>query len=386
MALDIDFVITLLITGLMLIIGIIFVIQSVVKKRKAYSLTIAIFIGMVASLVETLRLGLDLSLKTSAVLTISLSTWSLMYFITMFFFMQLNSESINPVVFGFGLTFFLGEIVFGWLNTLPYYTDNFEHVITLLWDFCYDALGILVFAYGAYVHFRIYKKTNEKVGLLLFSALGLIAFGFFWAFMGDLVKELGGVGIVIQGFFSVNGIFANSLLVGDIFKLVGLFIFVGFYMFNFEYIFRLPFEIDSILLFNRLGMLIYAGKYRITDYLIEDENIEKESIPIDLITAAINAFSTFMAETTGSKKPLEKIITGDKLVIIKQSKNASVAIISTQSSYFLKRSMKDLLQAVEEKYKDELKLDFTESKYYDDVPRLIGHKFPYLRLPIIEKY
>jgi len=374
-----DFSISLMITLLMFLFGGIILHRSLKNQRMAFTLIISLFFGMLAALTETLRVSLNVSFDKNVFLFLSLLLWCFMYLSSLIFFQQLNSDKINYLVFSIALVFLVNHFIFG-----IFYLYNIEdfilnNVVIILWDFFYDALGALTFIFGAYVHFKIYKKTKEKPGLWLGIALSFISFGFIWAFSGDLVITLKNVFGGFEGFFGTDGLFYNYLMLGDIFKIFGIIAFVLYYIININYIFRLPYSIDSVMVFNRIGLFIYAAIYS------EIKNEELEKIPIELITAALDAFSTFITETTGSRQPLEKIVTGDKQVIIKTSELISVAVVAEKSTFFLNLSMKKLIKNLENQYRTHLSKNYTDSSYYSDISNFIYDAFPYLSLPFAEQ-
>ncbi len=355
--------VTIAIAVLMFIIGMIFVIQSIIRKRRAYSLTIAMFIGVVACLIEIYRLEfLGPQVSWSAVLVAHLATWCLTYFIVLVFFTQLLGSKSNSMILSFAFLFATLHIVFGilWIYRRMI-EEPLRNSIELTWDGTYAALGILVFTYGAYVHYKTYTLTKELYGVVIGTALSLISLGFLFVFLYDF------------GFSSELSLF------GEVLKMIGILFFVIFYSLKIDFVFRLPFKIDSVIIFNRYGMAIYAGKYR--------EELQKDAeVPIDLITASVDAFSSFMRETTGSQKPLERVISGDRQIIVKRGELCSVAIISDNTSYFLEESMKNMVNEIESKYKDALKMDYADTKYFEGVQKVIRHSFPYLGIPKSERY
>ncbi len=354
----------LIIAILMFIIGVIFVIQSIRNKRKAYSLTIAVFIGVIASLLKTIR-PLFSGLARDYVLVAHLGTWCIMYLLALVFFSQLTSDRINPILFSLALILTIEHITFGliWVRE-DLVSDTFHSHVDSIWSFLYSLIGFVVFMYGAYVHYKTYRTTEEIPGLIISIALIFLTIGF----TIGMIKEFWSPGSLAD--------------IGEVLKILGILVFTIFYIVRINYIFRLPFKIDTIIIFNKLGMLVYAGKYVETDIETEDN----EELPIDLITASLNAFQIFMAETTRSKQPLKKIVTGDRKLIIEEGKLCSAAIICSQTSYFLLQSLENLIEIIESKYAEKLKLDYTESKWFKGMDQVISQSFPYLGVPHTEKY
>ncbi|UJG44042.1 MAG: hypothetical protein K9W46_02400 [Candidatus Heimdallarchaeum endolithica] len=367
---DLNFIVSLTISIFMFILGIIFIVQSVIKKRTAYVFTASMFIGMIASLIEVFRTSMlpNLDFNSSVLLVTHLSFWCLMYLLSLIFFIQLEREKILSYVLLIVIIIYVLHITFGifWIYS-DSFPDQAQKIINRFWDLTYALMGILTFTYGAYIHFKTGIKAHEKEGYLLGSALILISIGFLLGFIKDL-----GINVDIQ-----------NIPVGEVLKLIGIFTFIIFYIVKPDYIFRLPFQITSVLVFNRLGMLIYSAQYFTEE---SKEKLDPDDTSMDLITAAVNAFSTFMKETTGSEEPLKRVKTGDKLLLVEQGEKCSIAIISTSSSYFMVQSMRKVIKELEKKYAKELELDYTDSTFFNEVPKLISYSFPFLGIPKKELY
>lgn len=337
--------------------------------RTAYTLTLGVFVGAVASFIETIRTS-GLEVRGDILLVTALATWTLAYFLMFIFFVQLYQEKPNTIFVS--IVFFVGffHVFNGVLKLHQGLDDHAFNLLVLMWDLGYNLMGIVVFTYGAFVHYDIYKKTSEKTALLISGSILLIAIGFVIALLGDTSAYLTSENIIEHGFFNFG------FPVGDVLKFLGLIVFVIFYLVNFQYIFRLPVNISTIMIFNNLGLLIYAAKYS-----HETNQREKEALPIELVTASLSAFETFMKQTTHSETPLRKIETQDKRVVIESGKLASVAIIADKATYFLINSMKELIKELENNFEEHLKKDFTDSSYYAKVPEYIKRIFPYLPEP-----
>ncbi|MHA1303891.1 MAG: hypothetical protein ACTSQE_12830 [Candidatus Heimdallarchaeaceae archaeon] len=357
--------------------------QTVRKQRRTWSFTVAIYIGFLITFADTLRLfitherGLSLPL-----IVIALILWSLMFILVFIFFQQLNSETINPYLLTFVLVFFLGEIIFGVLQLFDLYLGDVKQVLILLWDFNYDALGVLIFGYGAILHLIIYRKTNDMPALTNVVALVLITLGFIWGFIGDVFNFMKNTSSFLYP-DTLETILANYLYIGDVIKALGILVFISAYVFKIDYIFRHPFEIDSIIIFNKIGLLVYGAQY-VSHHDKEDEKDILE-IPFELIGASINAVSSFIADTTGSTQPLRKIITGDKVITINKNEFCSVVVVSDKTSYFLLQSMNNMLNQLTKTYAIELSNKFVDSDLFIGVREMILMHFPYLEPPIFEK-
>jgi len=322
------------------------------------------FVGMASSIVEAVRTsGINISKTHSDVLlVIHLIIWCIMYLMALIFFIQLYQEQITSFILLISTILFALHVSFGilWIYS-DTMTSGLQWSVMIVWDITYATLGMLIFGFGAFVHYKIYKLTKEYQGMLIGCALCLLVAGFFLGLLND---------------FGVPG---NLGLFGEIMKILGIFVFVFLYVFQIDYIFRIPFQINTVMLFNQFGMLIYAAIYKIR----EDQ---KDSISMDLITAAISGFSTFMSETIGSEEPLKRVETGDKILIVEHGKKSTIAIISDNSNFFLKQSMKEVIRTIECKYEKPLDVDYMDSSFFSDIPKFLVDSFPYLGLPAAETY
>lgn len=370
---NIDFIIALIIAIFLFVLGVVFVIQSFLMNRTAYALTTGVFVASFGSLVEAIY-HLPKFETNRAILVASFAIWIVAYFLIFVFFVQLNKENINLPYTSVIVFIALFHLTAGLISLHPGLPDDLRNLLIFFWLFGYTFTGILVFAYGAVVHFDIYRRTKESAGWILGGAVTLIAVGFFIGMLIYFSALLENNDIIQKGFLKPTFPFHNVM------QLIGILILMLFYLFNLQYIFRVPVNIAAIILFNSLGMPIYAAKYT-------TQNIEQsaeKSLPIDLITASINAFQTFMQQTTDSKEPLKRIATLDKKVIIESTDLVSVAVIADEITYFMLNSMKALVKAIQKDYREFLLKEFADSTYFKGVATYVSKYFPYLPLPTAE--
>ncbi|UJG41067.1 MAG: hypothetical protein K9W45_01075 [Candidatus Heimdallarchaeum aukensis] len=372
---------SLILSILLFIFSLTLTYQSIFKKRKTWFFNLAVYLSFLLTLSEVVRsavTGKDLSL---ILITIALIIWSLIYILLFLFFQQLVSNTINPILTIVIFLFYFIEIEFGILQFFDY-PGIINYLYILLWDLGYDSLGFIIFIYGAIVHFRILKRSKNIEAGIITSALIVIAFGFVWGFTIDFFIFLENIGVLVSSNFL--SIIKKSLLSGDIIKALGILVFTGVYVFRPNYIFKHPFKIDSLIIYNRIGLPIYGAKYTKSNTEEEKEITEKKSYHFELIGGAINALSEFIITTAGSKKKLNEINTEDKIIKIVSTDLCSIVVMSDKISFFLIQSMKRVVNLITKKYPKELEEKHLEDDIFPDIKKMIKDSFPFLPKPVYE--
>ena len=372
---------SLILSILLFIFSLILTYQTIFKKRKTWFFSLAVYLSFLLTLSEIIRsavTGTDLSL---VLITIALIIWSLIYILLFLFFQQLVSNTINPILTLFIFFFYFIEVEFGILQFYEY-NGIIKEVFIFLWDLGYDSLGFVIFVYGAVVHLHILKKTNDIEAGIITSALIVIGLGFVWGFTEDLLIFLKDIEIIKDSQFLT--ISKKSMLSGDMIKALGILVFLGVYVFRPNYTFKHPFKIDSLIIYNRIGLPIYGAKYTKSNEEEEKEITEKQFYHFELIGGAINALSEFIITTAGSKKKLNEINTEDKIIKIISNDLCSVVVMSDKISFFLIQSMKRVANSISKKYPKELEEKHLEDDIFPEIKEMIKDSFPYLPEPVFE--
>ncbi|MFX1296546.1 MAG: hypothetical protein ACFFD2_17025 [Promethearchaeota archaeon] len=371
-----DFYISIAIMAFFLILFALFSYQSIKKGRKAYILTFGLLLGVLGAFFALLKEALPLSSEISSLfLHISLIIYSFQYFTVYIFLEQL--EELRPKVYRLVIMvlFILLSIVFSiitWIN-LPGPNPeivSFNNISEYLWDFFYNGLGILIFTFGAYVFYKIIRATHEKESIFLWVGMVTLSLGFFVSLLGDTYSFLNkNITLPEIGFFE------NALLIGDLVKILGMLIFIVVFIVKIDYIYRIPQDVYSIFIFTGSGICLYVA---------HTENSENIRIDEDLMSGVLTAISTLMQETFRSKisddKGVNEIYTEKKVCLVERENFSGAAVLCSKITYFLKCSLKNLVDAFETNYIKELEEKNTELAVYDGAAKIVTDNFPYVRI------
>ncbi len=371
---DIGTIISGIITGLFFLLFGLMLYQSLRKARKAYVLTISLFVGGIGGILSVLQNVV--SVGAQYYLYYSLIIWSIVYFLIYIFFEELDQARPQRVRLVIATVLFFTAIIFNQLvlyfpseigSTIPppakELFEAFSSSLINLSDLSYNALGVFIFFVGAYVHLRSYKSNRESIVLSQAISLIIIAAGFLVGYIGgDLVKA--------DGFLEY----------GDMVKIVGMLIFIIIYIIRIDFIYRLPVNVYFIMAFNYIGLnvLNIRTKNPTKGRINEETAIVNET----LLSSLITAISNLLSESLGSKKPLQRIVSEDRTIVLDSGPLATCAVLCERPTFFLVRSLRNLRKAIEKTYKEELSKPVVLKSNFKEAYSLIEENFPFL---ILEK-
>ncbi|MHA1461849.1 MAG: hypothetical protein ACTSQ0_02130, partial [Candidatus Heimdallarchaeota archaeon] len=297
---EIGLIVSAIISGLFFILFILMMYQSVRKNRTAYVLTLSLLIGGIGGIVSVLQY-VDTGVASKYFLYSSLIIWSFVYFLIYIFFEELFTEKPNRFRFAMMIILLFASITFNLLYlfapTVNYlnltgdlairYTA-FLDILEWSWDISYNLLGLLIFVFGAFVHFNAYKFTREKITLIQAISMVIIGLGFIVGFVG-------------------GDIFRNSDFhdISDAVKIVGMLIFALIYIIRIDFIYRLPVNVYFILVFTKIGLNVHISRVLDTSKIANDESQSNETlINENLLSSLISAISGLLNESLGSTKDL----------------------------------------------------------------------------------
>ena len=373
---DTGTIISGIITGLFFLLFSLMLYQSIRKARRAYVLTVSLFVGGlggISSILQNVVNG-----YSHYFLYYSLIIWSICYFLIYLFFEELDQAKPDRLRLVVASGLLLAAIIFNQLVLyfpsyissnipLPYKNvfDAFGNSLIDLSDFTYNALGIFIFIVGAFVHFRSYRSNKESVLLFQGISLTIIAFGFLVGYIGgDIIKA------------------QNFLDYGDIIKIVGMIIFIIIYIVRIDFIYRLPVNVYFIMAFNNIGLNVLNTRTYNPDKKKANISEEKTIINETLLSSLITAISNLLSESLGSKKPLQRIVAEDRTIVLDSGPLATCAVLCDRPTFFLVRSLKNLRKDIEKRFKEELANQVVLKSDYQNANELIEKNFPFL---VIEK-
>lgn len=360
---DINIIISSTFVGLFFFLFILLVYQSIRKQRKAYLLTISLFIGFFGGIISIFDVIRDkIGVEHRYFLFLALVIASISYYLIYLFFEQLIEEKPNRIRLIIASIFLFSSIIFNQLFFYYAYYSNisasYVKVIELLWDLSYDAFGLFIFIFGAYVHFKSYHINKEWIPMVQAISLIFISIGFIFGFLSNVIS-------------------LPLPKIGDILKIVGIIAFSAVYIVRIDYIYRLPINVYFILIFTNSGLNIHISQ---THLVSEEGDSDNNKTPYDekLLSGVITAISNLLKESLGSKEQLEKIVSGDREIILDSGELATCAILCDRSTFFLNRSLTSLRKAIEKKYKLELAKAIIHKGDFQELDTIIQQTFPFL--------
>ncbi|MFW9922862.1 MAG: hypothetical protein ACFFDW_06185 [Candidatus Thorarchaeota archaeon] len=372
-----DLVISAVISGLFFILFGLLVYQSIKKNRTAYILTISLFLGGIGGIISVLQN--IVSIGSKYFLYTSLIVWSIVYFLIYIFFEQLFASKPDRIRLSIASVLLFASIFFDILylfaptasfleltGDLQLRYETFLNIMQWGWDTSYNLLGLLIFIFGAYVHFKSFQFTREKVTIVQAISMCIIGSGFIVGYVGgDIFKN--------SDFFGI----------GDGIKIVGMLLFAFIYVIRIDFIYRLPVNVYFILVFTKFGLNIHISRVHDTSVnaKIEDYNEEK-LINENLLSSLITAISGLLNESLGSEKELKSIVAEDRTLVMDSGEYATCAVLCDRPTFFLEKSLMNLIKSIEQNYGEKLSKSAIIKEDFKGVDNLIRKIFPFL---IIEK-
>jgi len=370
---DLGMIISATIAGLFFILFILLVYQTLRKNRTAYVLTFSLLFGGIGGIISTLQYIKQT--PYNFLLYLSLIFWSFVYWMIYIFFEELYTDKpqnfrlvLITIIFFTSIAFNLlhmllpGVSELGLTGAAAERYNRYYLFVEWSWDISYNLLGLLIFIFGVFVHYKSYKFTKERVILMQAISMCVLAAGFIVGFVGgDILNE---------------GLFFN---IGDGIKILGMLIFALIYIIFPDFIYRLPVNAYFILIFTKIGLNIHIGRVHDPNIDTEtDEEKAKRIISETLLSSLITAISSLLEESLGSKKNLKAIIAEDRSFILDNGEYATCAILCDRSTHFLEKSLKNLRKSVEAHYQDKLTKSAILMEDFQDVGELIRKSFPFL--------
>jgi hypothetical protein len=365
---EVGLIISSIITGLFLLLFALMIYQSLRENRKAYVLTSSLLVGACGGILSLLQYVI--TSISDQLLFYSIIIWTICYFLIYIFFEQLITTKPNRIRLTLGIILLITSIIFnllylylptdlGLTGTAAQNYEIFSKGLEWSWDTTYNALGIFIFSFGAYVHFKSYKFTKEIITLIQAISMAIIVTGFFFGYFGGDVAN--------------NSDFFN---IGDGIKIVGMILFSLIYIIRINFIYRLPVNVYFILIFTTHGLNIHIS--RVHDESISDKEAEPSYINENLLSSLITAISNLISDFFLTKKNLKAIVAEDRTIVLDTGEYASCAILCDRPTYFLRQSLHELLFAVEEKYQTKLQKSMILKEEFIGIDSIIQEKFPFL--------
>ncbi len=230
-----------------------------------------------------------------------------------------------------------------------------------IWQVSYSLIGLMVFAFGFYTLLSVYKITRENSALLQVIGTVFMMIGFF---IGTLITPM------------IKNILRSDLIsftVADIFKIIGIILFVILYVINPRYILRLPVQVRSIIVYTRNGINLIRFD---TNTLGIPDNQYK--ISNELITALATAVTGFAKEAMGSSADLDLLMTKDSVIRFKIN-DISLALICNRETQVLVDSLEYYSVLLNEEFKGhDFQVFNPNGSEIQNMIKMLNIAFPYL--------
>jgi len=237
----------------------------------------------------------------------------------------------------------------------------------------YDLFGIFVFGvHGMRIYFQFFRKIRERLALIFFLSQTFMTLGF----VVRSIREVWSLLAKIPGSLTMytEGEFLGAMLdLCDILALVAIIVFLFLYIFNIEYIVRLPQDIYFLGIYTLSGLKIYR-----TNFQTSKEKIIKDD---DAVLSGI--FSTFNSIFKGlfkSEHPIKSIHSDDFTLIFSTNSSLMVVMATEQPTFVLQSAMSQFLKQFEVQHPNVYRNNFLDLTDIQNVQQIIKKRFPYLKI------
>ncbi|OLS27343.1 MAG: hypothetical protein HeimC2_11800 [Candidatus Heimdallarchaeota archaeon LC_2] len=355
-----------------LFIAILFYYQTKRKHRDTPTLTYGFFIAFIGQLFNSITLILLKNDQLDPILGVYLQVAfiTMLNLIIVFFWIFLeytHSTQLNPlyvVLMSIAGTARILAIIMGDLLNdlvLGIFLSNVFFTIFLN----IPALRTV------FIQNKIYQATNkERTAGLQLLALTLI---WIWAFFGLIINSLNFYN-VYNNLTLMDEVYVD---ITDVIYYLGLIIFIFTIFINPEYIYRIPLNIQDIVLFSKSGIAVFGI----------GNNASEKTLDEQLLAGFITAANGFVNEMQ-PKYPIEAIqtlISTNRILRLEFGNLLGVCTVSNKENWYLRRSVKKFVKFLEEQNPQPLidKGTFFEDKIVRDWLKIY---FPYLAVNSMESY
>jgi hypothetical protein len=340
-----------------------FIIQSVRRKRSATALILSLILGVVAAIVGLLNNILALSPQMHAFslsLQVALYTWQ--FYCWYLHLDRIVTLRIHHIRFGLVLFFVLLTLISVLLLVVFYNHDEIRRYLWLLADIGYDGLALFVFGYfGASVTWKSLRFNREKRNILFLCAYLTIALGFAIIFLEDLNDF-----ILID---NLSGIIDITGDVGHALPLIGLMFIFIIYLTDFDYIYRLPFDVHVVLVaYKQSGNLISAIRMKTQKEL---------QFEVHLVSGMLLAMNGIFGEIFSSSRNIQEISGLNAQLLFEGGQEILAIVVTDNSSYYLRESLKSYVKAFEKHFAAAIHAREPNLKKFQTADQLVLEYFPY---------
>ena len=155
---------------------------------------------------------------------------------------------------------------------------------------------------------------------------------------------------------------------GDIFPMVGLFLFLIGYLTNIDYIYRLPYDNYLLLVTYRSGITIHS---------VNIENQSEIKVEENLISGLLTTINIIFSNVLLSKSHIDTIASSDATIFMTTGKYITTTILTQHTSAILARAMQRYTREFEIQFEELLKKNESDASQFDQAKNLLSSVFPF---------
>ncbi|MHA1229571.1 MAG: hypothetical protein ACTSRP_00620 [Candidatus Helarchaeota archaeon] len=361
----------LIITAAFGILVILFLLQTFIKRRSAWSILISLVLGFLAGLVAIIN---ELWFADSFVLntifqSLHLNLYGFHFFFFYIFFEQLISKKFNSIRLSIMIGLILLQTIGLW--SVIYYRLNSisADLAWVLADIGNWTPAIFVYTFGIIIYIKTYIYTKEIKPILFCIALIFVDIGFIISFLNDyyFIANVFGVSLSKPDIIDFFG------SIGNVFPSVGIIMFVITYLVDINYIYRLPNDIYLLMVLTKVGTPLHTVKLK-TRKKIRIEEV--------LLSGMISAINSVFKEIFKKDTVINEISSEGISIIMKAGDNILSLVITDKPTYFLEKALSRYVKAFEKEFEKEIKSGIKDLVVFDRAIDLLHSIFPFF---IIEK-
>lgn len=336
------------------LIAIVFIYQTQKKHRRVYFLSFGLLLPIIGQ-------SFYVIIHTTNFFNIELNIgqyirdylFGVFYFLIFIHFYNLYNENDNNYLINidFGILSIFTAFLFVSIVT------NDPSFISITGRFV-NVIGLVCFAYISYVSFLVAKMLRERESIVECASY-IIIFG------AHIIYVLG------DNFF-LTFFDYNSL--ADTVGLIGLMLLFLNYLSNLDYLYRLPFPIYQLIIYNNSGLCVYSRS-------VKTKGVQSIDIEEMLFSGLISAISSGIKESLGTSTELRYIDATDKHILLKIFSGLTVVIISDSKSNLLLESIKTINGLINEEFRKEINESIINvNKMYFYLDSIVKTAFPYISI------